>query len=51
MAKLTKKWMKTIWAITLVANFADGQQRSGGGDLIDQLVSQEMAARTRHFRI
>ena len=45
MAKLTKRWMKVIWAISLGANFATGQQRSAGGDLLDQLVSEEMAAR------
>jgi CubicO group peptidase (beta-lactamase class C family) len=32
-------------AIAVVANVADGQQRSGGADPIDQIVSQEMAAR------
>src|ERR1043165_887783 len=45
MAKLTKRWMKAIWAISLGANFATGQQRSAGGDLLDQLVSEETAAR------
>src|SRR5262249_38078219 len=44
MAKLTKKWMKAIWVVTLVANSATAQQ-SAGGDLQDQLVSREMAAR------
>jgi CubicO group peptidase (beta-lactamase class C family) len=45
MAKLIKRWMKPIWTIILVANSAAGQPRSGGGDLVDQLVSREMAAR------
>jgi D-alanyl-D-alanine carboxypeptidase len=45
MTKLTERWIQVIWAIALVANVAAGEQRSGDGDLLDQLVSREMAAR------
>jgi D-alanyl-D-alanine carboxypeptidase len=45
MVKLIRTWMKVIWAIALMAKFAAGQQRSDDGDLLDQLVSRDMAER------